>query len=135
MIAVSIVIKILVIPTINMADSSQKMGVSCARQAGISGASLGPIKKTSRARGKTTPLTLPSSAAQVKTGSGHRAGEEREKERERERERKEGEACGAEQRQRNRRWTNILIYLHLLFDPPRRVGLGAPDKKRINKSD
>ena len=54
---------------------------------------VGPIKKTSRARGKTTPLTLPSSAAQVKPGSGHRAGEERgrskegERERERERER------------------------------------------------
>ena len=49
-----------------------------------------PIKKISGARGRATPLTLPSSAAQVKAGSGDRAGEEkgRSKEGKREREKK-----------------------------------------------
>jgi len=63
---------------------SQKMGASCAGQAGISGASLDQ-SKISGARGKTTPLTLPSPAAQVKAGSGDRAGEERERERDQKR--------------------------------------------------
>ena len=60
--------------------------MSCAGQAGISGQSLGQ-SKTGKARGATTPLTLLSSAAQVKAGAGDRAGEERKGERERERER------------------------------------------------
>ncbi len=68
------------------ADSSQKMGVSCAGQAGISGAPLGQ-SKIGEARGASTPLTLPPSTAQVKTGAGDRARKEREGRRERERER------------------------------------------------
>jgi len=54
------------------------------------------------------------------TGRGKREGD-RKRERERERETKEGEACGAERRQRNRRWTNIMIYL---LCRPQRVHVG-----------
>ena len=59
--------------------------------------------KIGKARGATTPLTLPPSAAQVKAGAGDRAREEREGGRggwEREREREEGGAFRAERRQR-----------------------------------
>ena len=69
------------------ADSSQKMGVSCAGQAGISCAPLGQ-SKIGEARSASTPLTLPPSTAQVKTGAGDRARKEREGRRERGRERK-----------------------------------------------
>ena len=120
------------------------MGVSCARQAGISGGSSGQSKRQAEhaAKQRRSHCRLPPrrSSPGPATGRGKREGDRK---RERERERKEGEACGAERRQRNRRWTNILIYLLLFhppahpsdpFDPPRRVGLGAPVQKRINKS-
>ena len=80
-----------------MADSSQKMRVCCAGQAGISGASLRQ-SKTGKARGATTLLTLPPSAAQVKAGAGDSAGEEREGEKERERERERARERAREMR-------------------------------------
>ena len=58
---------------------------------------------------------------------------EREKEREREREKKAA-AGRADWGQRADAETRLDFFAPFGFDPPRRVGLGAPVQKRINKS-
>ena len=113
-----------------LAGSLQKMGVSCAGQAGISGASLGQ-SKIGEARGATTPLTLPPSTAQVKAGAGDRACKEREEERgryrEKYRERGGGQSLQGGAEAEDKRWTNILIYLLLSSN----LGKQGPEKGRL----
>ena len=80
----------------------------------------------------TTITLAPLSTSQVKTGAGNKTARERERKREREREKKAA-AGRADWGQRADAETRLDFFASG-FDPPRRVGLGAPVQKRINKS-